>query len=154
MAADVGRIIRCFTFSFSARAVTAVPPGGVGHTSRSPLRVCSVTVAVCIECGSIKHGALNPCHHCGFTPEDNESKAKSMVVTDHFLSKSDLDGIGDRIRNGLPVTYPQDAIDDYIKMFEENPNMEAEAGRFILGCFAVVALIVVAIIVGVWYFAN
>ena len=113
-----------------------------------------MTVAICITCGSIKHGALTPCRHCGFTPDDNESKAKSMIVTDHFLSKDDLDGIGERIRNGLPVTYPQDALDDYIKMFEENPNMEAMAGRFAFGCFASAALIVIAIVVAVWYFAS
>jgi len=36
-------------------------------------------------------------------------------------------------------------------MFEENPNMDAQAGRFILGCFAVAVLLVVALIVAVWY---
>ena len=113
-----------------------------------------MTVAVCIECGAIKHGALNPCSECNFAPDDNEAKARSMIVTDHFLSRSDLDGISERIRNGQPVTYPQDAVDDYIKMFEENRNMDREAGRFIYGCFAVVAIVVVAVIAAVFYFAT
>lgn len=113
-----------------------------------------MTVAVCIECGAIKHGALNPCPECNFAPDDNEAKARSMIVTDHFLSRPDLDGISERIRNGQPVTYPQEAVDDYVKMFEENPNMEREAGRFIYGCFAVVAFVVVAVIAAVFYFAT
>lgn len=77
-----------------------------------------------------------------------------MIVTDHFLTRDDLDGIAERIHTGQPVTYPQDAVDDYIKMFDENANMEREAGRSIFGCFAVVALVVVAIIVAVFYFAT
>jgi len=113
-----------------------------------------MTVAVCIECGSIKHGALNPCTKCNFTPSDSEAKARSMIVTDHFLSRSDLDGIAERIRTGQLVTYPQEAVDDYIKMFEENPNLQREAGRFIYGCFAVVALVVVAVVIAVFYFAS
>jgi hypothetical protein len=113
-----------------------------------------VTIAVCIECGSIKHGALNPCTKCDYTPTDNESKARSMIVTDHFLSRSDLDGIAERIRNGQPITYPQEAVDDFIKMFEENPNIEGEAGRFIYGCFAVIGLVVIAIVIAVFYFAS
>ena len=112
-----------------------------------------MTVAVCIECGAIKHGALNPCTECNFVPDDNEAKARSMIVTDHFLSRSDLDGTSERIRSGQPVTYPQQAVDDYIKMFEENPNMEREAGRFIYGCIAVIATLVVAIIAAAIYFA-
>ncbi len=112
-----------------------------------------MTVAVGIKCGAIKHGALNPCPECSFAPNDNEAKARSMIVTDHFLSRSDLDGIAERIRNGQPVTYPQDAVDDYIKMFEDNPIIDREAGRFIYGCFAVVAILVAAIIAAVLYFA-
>ena len=109
-----------------------------------------MTVAVCIECGSNKRGALTPCTKCRFIPSDNEDKARSMIVTDHFLARADLDGISKRIRNGQPVTYPQEAVDSYIKLFEENPDPEREAGRFIYGCFAVVALMI--IVIAVYYF--
>jgi len=76
-----------------------------------------VTIAVCIKCGAIKHGALTPCSECRFTPEENEDKAKSMIATDHHLSEEDLEQIGQRIRAGQPVAYPKEAVADYIRLY-------------------------------------
>ena len=82
-----------------------------------------MTVAVCIKCGAIKHGALTPCPDCRFTPEENEDKAKAMIVTDHFLSQADLEQIGERIKTGQPVKYPGEAVQEFIRQLEENPNI-------------------------------
>jgi hypothetical protein len=109
-----------------------------------------VTVAICIKCGATKHGALTPCRGCGFIPEQNEDKAKAMIVTYHFLSHADLEQMGDRIRRGLPVQYPEDAIQKYVKLLEENPGIGMLSTRFKVGCTAVVLLLAVAIGFIVW----
>jgi len=91
-----------------------------------------VTVAICIKCGTRKHGALTPCPECQFDPEENEDKAKSMILTDHFLSLDDLDGIGQRIRTGQAVKYPEEALADYVRMFEQGSDRAPKAVFF--GC--------------------
>ncbi len=83
-----------------------------------------MTVAVCIRCGAMKHGALTPCAECQFDPEENEDKAKAMVLTDHLLPLRELETISNRIKTGEPVTYPKETIDEYIKTFEDNPGID------------------------------
>lgn len=99
-----------------------------------------MTVAVCIRCGAKKHGALTPCFECQFDPAENTDKARSMILTDHFLSHEDLDGIGDRIQAGLAVSYPEDAIAEYVALFERDADKPSMAMR--LGCAAVLLAIV------------
>ena len=43
-------------------------------------------------------------------PRDHETTAKAMVLTDHFLSREDLEAIAERIRTGKEVTYPEQVV--------------------------------------------
>lgn len=70
-----------------------------------------------------------------------------MIVTDHFLSPDDLADIGERIRTDQPVQYPEDAVADYIKLFEEGADRASKA--YIFGCLATI-LVVASILV--WLF--
>ena len=81
-----------------------------------------MTLAICIKCGGTKQGALTSCRDCGFDPEDSEDKARSMIATDHFLSHEDLADIGERIRTGQPVHYPEDAVAKLLLEFEEGAD--------------------------------
>jgi hypothetical protein len=90
----------------------------------------------------MKHGALTLCPNCRFDPELNEDKAKAMVLTDHFLSKEDLAGISERLRNGQPVTYPEDVVQEYIKTFEENSGIGRMPTGLKLGGIVIVGIIV------------
>lgn len=113
-----------------------------------------MTVAVCIQCGAIKHGALTACRDCGFEPTENEDKANSMIASDHFLSRFRLDAIASDIRDGQPITYPQDSVDNFIKLLEERPNLEAKTGWYVLGCLGVLVLLVISIVIAVCYVAG
>lgn len=81
-----------------------------------------MTAAVCLKCGAIKHGALIACPSCQFLPEENLDKAQAMIVTDHYLSQADLEIIGNRVRDGLPVQFPEEAVQQYLELLEENPG--------------------------------
>lgn len=110
-----------------------------------------MTLAVCIQCGAMKLGALTPCLECQFDPQENEDKAKAMVLTDHFLPKHELETISKRIKADQPVTYPQDMIDEYIKAFEDNPNIDKFPLSAKIGCIAVVVATVALI---VWFIVR
>jgi hypothetical protein len=73
-----------------------------------------------------------------------------MIVTDHFSSQIDLEQIGDRIRRGLPIQYPEDLVQRYVKLLEKGPGISKLSGRFKVGCIAVVLLSGVAIGLIVW----
>ena len=97
-----------------------------------------MTLAVCIQCGAMKVGALIPCRECQFDPEENEDKAKSMVLTDHYFSQTELEKISEHIRVGEKVTYPQDMVDEFIKTFEEDPNFGKLPLSIKIGCISAV----------------
>ena len=63
-----------------------------------------MTVAVCIYCGEIKHGAFNPCHSCSRAPTTEEDAAISLLLTDHTYGKQRLEEIGMSIRSGKSPT--------------------------------------------------
>jgi hypothetical protein len=88
-----------------------------------------MTIAICIKCGTEKIGALTSCPDCGFEPHDNEDRAKAMVLTDHWLPPEELGRIGVRIQSGLPVDYPEEMVEDYIRELEENPPEKLVARR-------------------------
>ena len=82
-----------------------------------------MTIAVCIRCGTMKAGVLIPCPECRFDPREMEDKGKALMLTDQFLSEEDLRDVSERLKNGQPVDYPQEAIDDYIRVMEEDPDV-------------------------------
>jgi hypothetical protein len=104
-----------------------------------------MTIAVCIRCGAKKLGALTLCPGCGFAPLDNSDKAKAMILTDHSLSRDQIDMIAARIQARLPVTYPEDAIAGYAALLERG----AGKPRLLGPGFAVV---LVCILIAVTYF--
>ena len=83
-----------------------------------------MTVAVCIKCGAMKRGALTQCIECHFYPHEHEDMGRSMVLTDHILSKDDLKAISERIKSGQSVTYTEDTVREYAEMFAKMPNVE------------------------------
>jgi hypothetical protein len=104
-----------------------------------------MTVALCIRCGAMKHGALTPCNDCGFDPDENEDKAKAMVLTDHFLPREELEAIAGRIKSGQPVIYPEEAVKEFIRTFEENPDI-LKPGYFNIGCSVAIVVIIAALV--------
>lgn len=58
-----------------------------------------MTVAICISCGATKFGAWVGCHNCGFQPDNPIDKAKSLLLTDHYLEPSGLNSVSALIRH-------------------------------------------------------
>jgi hypothetical protein len=69
-----------------------------------------MTVAVCLKCGSFKHGAFILCSHCGYKPEDDESLTKHLLVTDHFLSGEQLKAVAAKVKANEPVEFAPEAL--------------------------------------------
>ena len=111
-----------------------------------------MTVAICIRCGSRKHGALTPCPNCQFDPSEDVDKARAMILTDHILSIEDLEGLGERIRNGQAVVYPEDTVAEYVRLFEQGADRPPWAIKYVrYGCLIVgllLALVAVYLLFG------
>ena len=54
----------------------------------------NMTVAICLRCGSEKHGALTLCPKCKFVPGTDEDMACSLALTDHYFDREKLRQIG------------------------------------------------------------
>jgi hypothetical protein len=61
-----------------------------------------MTVAVCVKCGAIKHGAFNACGACGERPLSEDELTYSLVMTDHYFSVEDLNGMSAAMLSGKP----------------------------------------------------
>ena len=106
-----------------------------------------MTVAVCLRCGAFKHGAFNPCRACGYTPDDDESLTKHLLVTDHFHSREVLEAIAARVKAGEPVTFDPESLQS---AWVSKAEMDAAARRFNRGCLVGGGLLLAAaVVVGV-----
>lgn len=70
-----------------------------------------MTTAVCIYCGTLKHGAFNPCLDCKKIPLENEDRAKSFILTDHHHSVQFLNEVGEGIKNGANIEFSPEQME-------------------------------------------
>jgi hypothetical protein len=68
-------------------------------------------IAICFKCGSDKSAVLLRCTRCGSTPEKQSDLALSLLLSDHFSSRSQLTNYSHEIRNQLKLSAPSDALD-------------------------------------------
>jgi hypothetical protein len=64
-----------------------------------------MTVAVCLKCGDLKHGAWTPCTSCGYCPDSDESYTKHLLASDHYLSREQLEKTAACVKAGEPVEF-------------------------------------------------
>jgi hypothetical protein len=84
-----------------------------------------MTVAVCVYCGSRKHGAFTHCTVCHRRPESELDIAYSLALTDHYFSAERLNEISSAMRGGQPrPSLPQqqedkmrEAAREYLRMY-------------------------------------
>jgi hypothetical protein len=74
-----------------------------------------MTAAVCLQCGATKFGALVRCRSCGYEPKEEDDKAKSVLLSDHYLSAADLANISERIKGGQGVTFDPTSVQKLIE---------------------------------------
>lgn len=110
-----------------------------------------MAVAVCLRCGCFKHGPFNPCPSCRFTPDDDETLTKHLLVTDHFLSREELQKISERVKAGEVVEFPPEVLQE-VRVKKE--HLEASLRRLrrgcTLGCLAIVAIGVYVVVNWFW----
>jgi hypothetical protein len=113
----------------------------------------AVTTAVCLGCGQLKHGSLNPCSECGHSPGTDEEKAKSVILSDHHFSLHELKVLAGKIKNGETVEYSEDLMEAYLQTFAENPNIETSAALYVLLFLLVFTVLIVVVVWGLRIFS-
>lgn len=78
-----------------------------------------MTLAICLKCGAEKIGALVTCRSCGYEPPEEEDRAKSILLSDHNLSKDELEGASERIRNGEELQFDEASIQSLAEVARE-----------------------------------
>jgi hypothetical protein len=106
-----------------------------------------MTVAVCLKCGAMKLGALTSCPKCRYVPEDLEDKAKHVMVSDHHFSKAELESFSATMQSGQPLQFNAEQVEHFIAAYEIAEAEGNKPGWFILGRFATIAIVMVAVIV-------
>jgi hypothetical protein len=61
-----------------------------------------MTIAVCVKCGFIKHGAFGACGACGAFPETETELAYALALTDHYFAAETLEEISTAMLDGKP----------------------------------------------------
>ena len=108
-----------------------------------------MTVAVCLKCGAMKHGAWTPCPRCKHTPTEPEDRAKHVITSDDFFSKADLDGISARVRSGQPLNFDPKQVAEFVETIA-TAKPGKNVGLFVFGFFA----LIIAVIVGAIYLVT
>ena len=90
-----------------------------------------MTIAVCLKCGSMKHGAWTLCPECKHIPKEEKDKAEHVIATDHHFDPKVLEDISARVKQGLPVQFDPKAVEEFMATAKE---MESEAKTGKLGC--------------------
>ena len=113
-----------------------------------------MTVAVCLKCGAIKVGAWTPCPKCNHLPEDLEDQAKHVMISDHYFSRTDLEGISARVKNRLPLHFDAKNIVDIVAALKSSESDHKRVGLFVFGIFAVIGIVIVGAIYAITRFVS
>ena len=70
-----------------------------------------MTVAVCLECGTVKTGAWSVCPTCGYQPQGEEELARSLLVSDNCIARETLEAMAERRRMGEPWNFDPELLD-------------------------------------------
>lgn len=87
------------------------------------------------------------CRSCGYEPKEEEEKAKSVLLSDHYLSSEDLADVSERIKSGQGVTFDEDSVQ---KLVEGVRLVEQEGllGGQNATCFTYVVVVVLGVLLG------
>jgi hypothetical protein len=70
-----------------------------------------MTVAVCLECGTLKTGAWSACPKCAFQPAGDEQLARSLIVSDNCIARETLEAMAERRRQGEPWNFDPELVE-------------------------------------------
>jgi hypothetical protein len=110
-----------------------------------------MTRAVCVRCGQGKAGAFARCLSCHYDPEKEgkEAQARSLLLSDRYLTVSQLKEASERIRSGEPHQFNTDAVGEVAgKLPDRAAN--ARLGLLVGGIVAAIALVLVLLVVALF----
>ena len=109
-----------------------------------------MTLAICIRCGSEKIGALTPCSHCGFAPEnDRHAQAKSLLYCDRHMTPEQLRAVGEALRGGAAPSFDEVALASLVSELERHsgaPSPPIGCRIFVWSLLAVMVALLVFVI--------
>jgi len=98
-----------------------------------------------VICGQGKVGAFTRCLSCHFDPEKEgkEAQARSLLLSDRYLTVSQLKEASERIRSGQPYAFDQETVGEVAgKLPDRATNL-----RLGLLVGLIVAMITIALVV-------
>lgn len=117
--------------------------------------MAALTLAVCLKCGAEKFGALVRCRSCGFEPTEEEDQAKSLLVSDHYLSGEDLANVPGRIKSGQGVKFDPASVQSLVEVGREirqDRLLGVKAGPFTCGIVVILGIMLGLVLMGLSYF--
>lgn len=82
-----------------------------------------MTIAVCVRCGALKHGAFKPCSRCGGAPNSDHETALALGLTDHYLDVNKLEQVGKTLESGQMVSLPDAFMKEMLTEVERSAHM-------------------------------
>jgi hypothetical protein len=87
-------------------------------------REMTMTVSVCLQCGSVKRGAFVPCPKCGHHPKEARDRAKHLLLSDHYFQRHELEAFGERISHGDDWVLDHVVTERFVAEFVEAERQE------------------------------
>jgi len=107
-----------------------------------------MTIAVCLRCGEFKNGAWTTCEKCGYAPHDDESYTKHLLITEHYLSREQLEDVSAKVKAGEPIDFPQALLE---QLWVKKAEVDKTNRGCVIACFiALVLVITIATAIIVW----
>lgn len=116
-----------------------------GSEPIAELKEAGMTDAVCLKCGAMKSGAFTSCPQCHHLPWNSEDKDRHIMASEFFLSRTVLEDISWRVRNGLPVQFEDREADGFVETSNtviSEPEDNCGMLFTILSAIAIVAIVV------------
>jgi hypothetical protein len=107
-----------------------------------------MTVAVCLKCGAMKHGALTPCPGCSHDPREPEDQARHLMTSDHYQSHEMLAAIGERVKRGETLQFDAEQVRSFVATIEASGGMRA--GLYLLAIVALGVAVLGTVIYLLW----
>lgn len=114
-----------------------------------------MTLAICLERGRKKRGALTLCVECGFTPSTEAEQAKSILLSDHNMTADQLAANGAMIRAGEVFRFNDDSVDEMAALIRENQDLLKMPMSWKIAVWTPFAILfILLVVIAVIYFAR
>ena len=110
-----------------------------------------MTRAVCVRCGQGKVGAFARCLSCHYDPEKEgkEVQARSLLLSDRYLTVGQLKEAAERIRSGAGYSFDEAEVGAVAGRLPDRAT-NARLGLLIGGVVGLIALVLAVLVVAIF----